>query len=288
MKIKAKYKGKTVEATSKVGLRVALGLTGTQWHEEKTKGELILFTYEKPILLDNMVEPTCKHPTETTKNVLVTYRTGEQVSFDTRAEAEKFLGVSRQALQLKIKKASYQTIPNYIVQEVLESLPCAYCVAKAKWEESSFEGEIWKHYKSNLWVSNFGRVRRKSGNRFRDVNFTTNRVDYPRVNIQGQPTSYLHRIIAEVFIENPLNKPCVNHKDFNKNNNNVSNLEWVDYEENAQHAAEGGKFSSRVSDRESYLMSQLHDLGVAKGKICGAFNTTRNTVERHINKQNIG
>ena len=40
-----------------------------------------------------------------------------------------------------------------------------------------------------------------------------------------------HRIIAKAFLSNPDNLPCVNHKDENKLNNNVSNLEWctVDY-----------------------------------------------------------
>ncbi len=42
----------------------------------------------------------------------------------------------------------------------------------------------------------------------------------------------LHRLIAEYFVPNPLNKPDVNHKDENKNNNHYSNLEWVTKTEN--------------------------------------------------------
>lgn len=46
---------------------------------------------------------------------------------------------------------------------------------------------------------------------------------------------YVHRLVAETYLPNPLNLPEVNHKDMNKNNNSVSNLEWVTKEQNIQH-----------------------------------------------------
>lgn len=74
---------------------------------------------------------------------------------------------------------------------------------------------------------------------------------------------YIHRIVAEVFIPNPLNLPCVNHKDFNKENNYVSNLEWCTAKENAQHALKGGHYNPWTGeDSERHILTELQVLQI--------------------------
>lgn len=57
-----------------------------------------------------------------------------------------------------------------------------------------------------------------------------------RVNIDnGIYRLRIHRLVAMAFIPNPENLEVVNHKDLNKSNNHVSNLEWCTYEDNTRH-----------------------------------------------------
>jgi hypothetical protein len=76
------------------------------------------------------------------------------------------------------------------------------------------------------------------------------------LKINGKPTmKYIHRLVAEAYIDNTDSKKEVNHKDGNKLNNNVSNLEWVTTTENKQHAWSLGLYDNGILLRRDYTGS---------------------------------
>ena len=73
----------------------------------------------------------------------------------------------------------------------------------------------------------------------RRVKAQPNGKGYLRVCTGGK-RRFVHRLVAEKYIPNPENKPQVNHKDGNKLNNSIGNLEWVTNQQNRDHAVKNG------------------------------------------------
>ena len=105
--------------------------------------------------------------------------------------------------------------------------------------------EVWKsikNYEGLYEVSSFGRVKSIRRNKIMSL---VKSGGYYKVNLVKEGvwiTFRVHRLVAMNFLKNPKNKSTVNHKDFDRLNNNVENLEWVTHQENVTHAVLGGRF----------------------------------------------
>ena len=107
--------------------------------------------------------------------------------------------------------------------------------------------EIWKDiegYEGLYQVSNFGRVKSvervvKRGNNFIPVKERILKMgdndgyNFVILSNRGKgKTAFIHKLVAQTFLSNPDNLPCVNHKDENTHNNDFRNLEWCTWSYN--------------------------------------------------------
>lgn len=152
--------------------------------------------------------------------------------------------------------------------------------------------EVWKpikDFEGYYEASSYGNI--KSLDRYKDDKGTPvfikgrimkpfyQRDGYLLVDLYKDGVSYtklVHRIIAETFIDNPNNLPCVNHKDEVKDNNNVANLEWCDYSYNNSY---GTKIARILATKkgESYPEDRYHGYKIyaydKKGELVGTYNS---------------
>lgn len=93
---------------------------------------------------------------------------------------------------------------------------------------------------------------------------------------------YVHRLVAEAFIDNPDNKECVNHKDYDRKNNKVSNLEWVTTAENINYSIPNrpNRKSYRTNSGYRYITIKggKYRVCVGKPRIYKMFNTLEEAV----------
>lgn len=129
----------------------------------------------------------------------------------------------------------------------------------------SYEGEIWhsidiKPFNKIYEVSNYGRVRSHHNNKYGTIK--NYKILKPQLDGRGYYYVILHsnkqlkpirihRYVAKYFILNPKNKLEVNHKDGDKANNQVDNLEWCTRKENEQHAWVMGLKTINDSQRDA-------------------------------------
>jgi DNA-binding transcriptional regulator YiaG len=134
--------------------------------------------------------------------------------------------------------------------------------------------EIWKdisNYEGLYQVSSYGRIRSldhidRLGRLKKScvLSLRGHSSGYKLVNLyrNSKRRSYrIHRLVAQTFIPNHNNLPEVNHKDGNKSNNFIDNLEWVTSKENSDHK---DKILGKCAKGEHHILSKLNNKEVKR------------------------
>lgn len=135
--------------------------------------------------------------------------------------------------------------------------------------------EVWKpvvDYENLYEVNNYGDIRSLYSKKKNILKPYINRKGYKVVTLcknGEQKTLLVHRLVAKAFIPNPDNLPCINHKDENGSNNNVSNLEWCSYLYNNTYGTRLTKHITKISKPVRCI-----ETGVVYSSACSAQRET--------------
>lgn len=150
--------------------------------------------------------------------------------------------------------------------------------------------EIWKEIDyPNYFISSYGNFKGPTGKIRRlfknhEGYFTTN--VRPNGRMSKNICLKIHRLVAKAFISNPKNLPCVNHKDGNKLNNHITNLEWCTYQYNTQHALQNGLLDNYINKYDVPIIC-LPDMIIYKSITEAGKQFTKPNMNRDTARKNI-
>ena len=168
----------------------------------------------------------------------------------------------------------WKPIPGYVGKYEVSNLGNVRSVDHVLYQKDSHGGMMEKHYKG------------------KPVAITDNGNGYKIVSLSnfGRKNHYVHRIVAEAFVENPNGYAVVNHLDYDTSNNAAENLEWTTSAENNKYSAHRmrhprGKYKKSASG-EKYIgvKNARYRLCIGHGGV--SIDRTFKTLEEAVAKRN--
>lgn len=163
----------------------------------------------------------------------------------------------------------------------------------------SMKMEIWKDvkdYEGFYKISNYGNVKSKSYKGEKILKPASLKNGYLNVVLcvnQIKKHKLIHRLVAEAFIENLKNLPQVNHKDFNKSNNHVNNLEWCSVEYNNSYTIQHDKIQkyenrpmAKLTKEKVLSIPNLINLGATTEDLSNYFKVSRRCIDNIFEGKN--
>lgn len=141
-----------------------------------------------------------------------------------------------------------------------------YSICDEGYVINNFTGKILKHY----------------------MNRKSNGYAYVKLRISKTEAKSCHVgvLVGKAFVDNADSKPCINHIDGDKMNNNFTNLEWVTYKENSQHAHRKGlgkinteDYNSRLSQADIWHIKDLKQRGLRNFELARFFDVTEMSIK---------
>lgn len=174
--------------------------------------------------------------------------------------------------------------------------------------------EIWidvDGYEGRYQISNLGNVRSTYRYYRNSIKFENKQVTATKdasgylqilvVKPSGETSSEkIHRLIAKAFIPNPKNYPCINHKDEDKTNNKISNLEWCTVDYNNSYGTRNERIKETMTSLKGRaiiatkngksltfksIRSASRNLGISSGHITDALNGKHSQARGYVFKE---
>ncbi len=138
-------------------------------------------------------------------------------------------------------------------------------------------------------VSDDGNIRNAKTKKVRKNNINHNGYYFVTISLgsrKNKITIKNHIAVADTYIDNPNNYPIINHKDGNKLNNHITNLEWCTYQYNAQHALQNGLLDNYINKYDVPIIC-LPDMIIYKSITEAGKQFTKPNMNRDAARKNI-